>query len=306
MTRTRPDLTVPPTARTLQWVCAAVGDSAEVVAVRPLTGSTTAALHAVRLRTGSGPVRELVLRRYVWAEYLASEGDPPGYETAALRLLAGSLAPAPELVAADAEAAHCDAPAVLMTRLPGRPVHAPGGMGLDRFLRGLAGPLPLIHAVPLAGEGGGLRPYRPYLADRPLNPPWWARRHEVWKRAIDIHLGPIPVASRPRLVHRDYHPGNVLWTRGQVRGVVDWANASAGHPHADVGHCRENLCQLGVEAPDRFLSHYREASGDRTEYLPYWDIAAAVGWAPESTAPPAAPELYEEFVARAVDRAARS
>jgi aminoglycoside phosphotransferase (APT) family kinase protein len=208
----------------LEWVCASLGDGARILSVEPLLGSTTAALHALCIRTGAGVVRELVLRRYVWADYLVSEGDPPSYETTALRLLGASTVPAPRLLAADVQAEHCDAPAVLMTRIPGQPRHRPDGMTTADFLRGLAEPLPLIHAVPV--PDGMLRPYRPYLYDRPMNPPRWARRPEVWEQAIEIHLGPIPADGPPRLIHRDYHPGNVLWADSVVQGVVDWANTT--------------------------------------------------------------------------------
>ena len=61
--------------------------------------------------------------------------------------------------------------------------------------------------------------------------------------------------SEERLfVHRDYHPGNVLWEAGRVSGIVDWVNASVGSPWADVGHCRVNIAsELGQQAADRFL-----------------------------------------------------
>jgi aminoglycoside phosphotransferase (APT) family kinase protein len=36
------------------------------------------------------------------------------------------------------------------------------------------------------------------------------------------------------LLHLDYHPLNVLVDRGGVSGVIDWANAAAGDPRADL------------------------------------------------------------------------
>lgn len=292
----KPAFTDAPPTVALDWVRKAVGRGSDVVDVRPLAGSQTSAVHALTAHTASGAVIRLVLRRYVWQEYLESEGDPPGYETNALRLLDGGAVPAPRLVAADLTGDECDVPAVLMTLVPGKP-RKPPVVGPADYLRGLAEPLPHIHATPVNNM---VRPYRPYFTDVPLRPPFWAKDPAMWERAITIHIGPVPDGNS--FIHRDYHPGNVLWLGDTVAGVVDWANTSAGHPHADVGHCRENLCTLGPEVADRFLDAYRAVSGDHSEYDPYWDIAAAVGWAPVSDVAPSRPDLYEAFVARAVAR----
>src|SRR5262249_57263606 len=37
-----------------------------------------------------------------------------------------------------------------------------------------------------------------------------------------------------RLLHLDYHPLNVMVDGGRVTGVLDWANALAGDPRADL------------------------------------------------------------------------
>ena len=97
-------------------------------------------------------------------------------------------------------------------------------------------------------------------------------------------------------LHRDYHPGNVLWRDGLVAGVVDWVNASRGPVDADLGHCRVNLAMAyDLAAADRFLSAHRALTG-AADYDPYWDVVAAVGMLPEH--PDAAAD--DDFVARAV------
>lgn len=92
------------------------------------------------------------------------------------------------------------------------------------------------------------------------------------------HRAPISAPEETCFIHRDYHPGNVLWLGPRVCGIVDWVNASLGSPEADVGHCRANLVgHLGpgdiTDTADRFLQLYMAAS-DRDHYHPYWDIAA--------------------------------
>ena len=36
------------------------------------------------------------------------------------------------------------------------------------------------------------------------------------------------------LVHGDYWPGNLLWQRGRLTGVVDWEEPRLGDPSRDV------------------------------------------------------------------------
>jgi Ser/Thr protein kinase RdoA (MazF antagonist) len=103
-----------------------------------------------------------------------------------------------------------------------------------------------------------------------------ARLRQLWRRTFGIFGGPAPSGERC-FIHRDYHPGNVLWRDGAITGVVDWACASLGSPLADVGYCRGNLAgELGIEAADRFLEHYLRFSR-RVDYDPYWDVVALLG-----------------------------
>ncbi len=72
-------------------------------------------------------------------------------------------------------------------------------------------------------------------------------------------------------MHRDYHPGNLLWSRARLSGVTDWVNASNGPAGMDVAHMRWNLAQLfGLEAAEAFRRAYEGATG--TQHHPYWDV----------------------------------
>src|SRR5207248_977250 len=195
-------------------------------------------------------------------------------------------------VAVDATGTACDVPAVLMTRLAGRPRRRPD-------VRRLAEVLSVIHAVRVPAHVR-VRPYSPYYLDRDLRPPPWTRLPAAWARAIDVHHGR-PPDDPPVFIHRDYHPGNVLWSGGLVTGVVDWVNAGIGGAGADVGHCRVNLCAFGQDVAERFLDLWLRAAGVDS-YHPYWDIVAAVGLLPEHSAPPVDPRRLDGFVARAVAR----
>ena len=80
----------------------------------------------------------------------------------------------------------------------------------------------------------------------------------------------------PVLLHRDYHPVNLLWGQARVSGVVDWINACMGPPGVDVAHCRLNLALMyGMAAADAYLAAYQHhAPGYRHDF--YWDVDDAL------------------------------
>lgn len=261
-----------PPAAALSWAARAVDPSAEVVAVRALEGGTSAAVHALDVRDRVGQTHALVLRRFVRLEWRAEDPEAPAREAAALEVARRCPVPTPLLVALDAGGGSAGVPALLMTRLSGHVEWAPPD--LDLFLRALAAALHDIHAtpVPRAGAIPAYAPYEPHLRQ----PPSWAARPELWRRAIALFEGPAPCGATVFL-HRDFHPGNVLWEDRVLHGVVDWVNASVGPPGADLGHCRLNLAsRFGQAAADRLLDLYRALSGCG-EYEPYWDVAATLG-----------------------------
>jgi len=101
-------------------------------------------------------------------------------------------------------------------------------------------------------------------------------------------------------LHLDYHPMNTLTDGESITGVVDWANAAAGDPRADLGRTLV-LLQLilrifGPRLPPAergarrlfrvaALRGYREAGGPTSEMAPF----LAFGWL--ATARDLAPNL---------------
>ncbi|ADB48758.1 phosphotransferase family protein [Conexibacter woesei] len=264
----------PPPSAALRWVAAAVGDGAEIVQVVALEGGTSSAVHALDVRERDGRTRRLVLRRFVREDWLEEEPDAPLREAAALRALNACALATPELVALDADGDSAGDPAVLMTRLDGATIWQPRPDELDDFLRKLVVTLMRIHATPLE-PGASVPPYEDWGLDLQRPPRASALAAGVWERAFAaFDRTPSPGTV---LLHRDYHPGNVLWLGGEVSGVVDWASTSVGMPDADVGYCRENLVRsLGIAAADRFLELHRELTG-AGGFDPYWDIQALLG-----------------------------
>lgn len=263
-----------------------------------MPGASSSAVHDLAVETRDGRVHRVVLRRFTADEWLAREPDLAAREAEALTLLEATPIVTPRLIAVDRNGTRCDVRAVLMSRLPGRPLAAPDD--LDGFVVRLAEPLPIVHETPLPASAA-IPDYRPYDLEAArrgeLHPPRRSRTPMVWERAIEVHAAPPPPGERAVFLHRDYHPGNVLWRRGRVTGVVDWVNASRGPVDADLGHCRYNLAlDYGLHVADVFLAAHRALTGAR-DYHPYWDIVAAVGMLPEFEE---REEAADGFVARAV------
>jgi Ser/Thr protein kinase RdoA (MazF antagonist) len=229
----------------------------------------------------------------VFPAVLASEPDAVEREAAVLEWLTSRSKPAPRLVAADPSATSCDVPALLMTRLPGRPRTRPRDLG--SFVDALAAPLHTIHTIPLPPPGA-VPDYRPYSASLLQGPPSWSRHPRAWERAIERRAAG-PPAFEPVFIHRDYHALNVLWSAGRVSGIVDWAWACRGPAAVDFAHCRCNLVLgLGPDAAEAFL----RAATDCTAYDPAWDLLDAVDFLPDLHDSRAALRRLDEFVARAV------
>jgi aminoglycoside phosphotransferase (APT) family kinase protein len=257
-----------PPRSTLDWVAASIGPDARVVGVRRLHNAWAAAMHAVDV-DDNGSRRELVVRRWARADIPPDPGVVEN-EAAALSLLT-SLPEVctPALIALDPAGDVADVPALVMTRLRGHDVLSPSD--IDAFLDGLVEALRAIHAAPLP-EATGLGPYVPWGLDDLVGAPSWSRRPDVWRRAIEIAHGPVP-AYTPVLCHRDFHPGNVLWHRGRVSGVVDWTHTCLGPAAADIAHCRENLALLfGLDVADEFARRYGPVDD-----LAWFDLVDVVG-----------------------------
>jgi aminoglycoside phosphotransferase (APT) family kinase protein len=250
--------TVPESVRA--WVSSVTG--ARVERVRRLTGASSSALHGLWLDDGN----RVVLRRYSWPGFLEDEPVAPRREVDSLGFAAANGLAVPEVIGADVDgsAVGDGVPVVLMSFLPGRPLREPN---LDRLAEVAAG----IHAIDGGPEGHDwFRWYDPPS----MRPPPAATRPELWEAAIERWTGEPPTFRRS-LLHRDFHPGNVLWARGRATGVVDWANGCGGPAGCDVAHCRWNLIELsGFEAADEFLAAYERVTG--TTFDPFWELGSVL------------------------------
>lgn len=172
-----------------------------------------------------------------------------------------------------------------MTHLAGRMVL--DDEGVETRIPLLARQLVAIHA---------LRP-----AERPQEYEAWTTADTVviptgadaaaWAAAIDMIRKPAP-PYEGRFLHRDFHPGNVLFdvpparpADARITGVVDWAQPSWGPSDLDVARCSTNLALLhGPAWGLRFAEAYEEAGGvlaaAASERL-YWRVRDGLAFSEE-------------------------
>lgn len=262
-----------PPESVLGWIRDVCG--AGIVSIRSM-GPAATAMHVIGVRDSTGSIRNLVLRRYDDIERLRT--DPwysPSNEAAVLDLLDGTDVLAPRLLAADVFGRLSDVPALLMTRLPGRPVERPWDM--RAFLTGLAEALASIHEVEIP-YGKALPPYSTYFdPDRGdvRRPPAWSRQPAMWERVFEVIEDEQPLEAAGGFIHRDFHLGQTLWRDGRLTGVCDWTTGCWGPFGIDLAHVRLNLAMdFGTGASEPFADAYRAVSGADPRH-PYWDLLDA-------------------------------
>ncbi|MFP8886059.1 phosphotransferase family protein [Streptomyces mangrovi] len=275
-------------ARTRAWVEENLPPGSSITAARGLRGGWTSdmrLLHIAGAGGADGPER-LVLRSFTKPFFVRHAEGLLTREADILRLLAGTGIPAAALRAVDATAARCDHPSLLMSFLP-------GSVRLDeREADGravlLAHLLAAVHRVCVPPD---VRPrtYQAWTSPESVRLPEAPGRPEVWRRAVDV-IRREPPPYRGCFLHRDFHPGNVLFTGHgdglEVSGVVDWVETSWGPADLDVAHCSTALALLhGAGAGMRFTDAYLAAggtlTGDPAAHL-YWRVLDALAFAPDA------------------------
>ena len=259
----------------IAWVERSIGPEARVQAATRAKGATSSSVYLLTA-TAAGRRLKCVLRLFTNEAWLQEEPDLAEHEAAVLIRAQQAGLPAPELIAYAPDAAACGAPAVLMRFIEGKVELRPDNV--ERWLVRQAEALAEIHQVP----ADGLRwTYFSWTEKKALRPPPWSKHPALWERAIEIGLGR-PPAYEPVFIHRDYHPVNLLWAGGELRGIVDWVNGCRGPAGVDLAHCRGNLVSMyGPHMAEKFLAAYRQVVGPGFVQQPYWDLDSILGGLPE-------------------------
>ncbi len=273
--------------RPLRWAGDRLGSP--VVEARPLSGGITATMLALTTASGDRAVLRLMTNE-PWRTHGAALVTRE-HETQLM--LAGTEVPAPRSIALDADGSHTGEAAHLMTLLPGRVDEERAD---DAYLLALA---TTLGGDPRLRPARQPRMYQSWAVPAKRVVPDWATDPAAWRQAFAI-VEQDPPAYEGCFLHRDFQARNVLWTGGDLTGVVDWVETSRGPAWLDVSHCRTHLAFThGTAVADRFADAYSGLTG--REPAPYWDVLDLVGWLPSPNrvpivSEPAQQARFEEYL----------
>jgi aminoglycoside phosphotransferase (APT) family kinase protein len=234
-----------------------------------MPGGSTAAMHRVTLIDRAGHERRVVLRRYVRSEILTESPDAASVESRALQLAERVPMPTPALLAVDATGDRADAPALAMTMLEGKPVWETR-WGSKWVSQAVDAMIALHDVDAFQAELPSLTTY----AQRRYDPPRWSTDPALWERAVELFHRPGPT-SDVGFVHRDFNPGNVLWVRDRLTGLVDWQWSCVGPRSIDPAHCRLNLFHYNRKMAEEVRTVWEQRSG--LTFDPWADLVSIIG-----------------------------
>jgi aminoglycoside phosphotransferase (APT) family kinase protein len=218
---------------------------------------------------------KISLRRFVRGNR-ASQPERVAHEYRVLQFLETTDIPAPRPLLLDADGALFGVPAIALTYLPGRPLYRP--RDADSWTRQLAEALLRVHAVTprthdLSWLHVHLRDGIHETLDRDRT-----RAHDHSALAQEAHTRLVSAFGDidwldGTFVHDDYWPGNTIWYRGRLTGVIDWTFAEVGDPRSDVAQCRLDLALInGVDVSDAFLEAYRSLAPQPLPQVWFFDL----------------------------------
>jgi aminoglycoside phosphotransferase (APT) family kinase protein len=197
-----------------------------------------------------------------------------GREVTVMAAAAARGLPAPAVFA---QGTWQERPALLLSWMPGRPLaHELSRRPWQAWTLGTAfGRMQAaIHATPAPAA----------LID---SAPWfhWGNPDEALRTCLLAHAHPCAA-----LLHFDYHPLNILVADGRVTAVLDWTNARAGDPRADLARTAAILhfapLNPALPAPLAWMVRrafiagwrrgYRTAAGSLTGMAPFYAWAGSV------------------------------
>ena len=206
-------------------------------------------------------------RRVVAKLYRDDDGTAPS-EWSRLEFAQRVAAPVPKPIAADLESVWFGRPAVVMSRLPGRPDVNP--RDIDSWVVALAQTLTQVHETACDGAEDAL--------PRPPETESWqppeGEHDPLTAAAVSAVTARLPSLSPERVfTHGDFHPGNVLWSRGRITGLVDWSAARLDARWSELAYCRADVCLLlGPDVADRLADVYSDIVGDTSDELGVYDV----------------------------------
>ncbi len=247
-----------PDADLRNWVSSQLGSTGAWTSIE---GATTA-----RLWKLEGADQTFVLKAFINSSFVAEYPDCVAHAFRAMdHVDAHSDLTIPAVVAADPTGSIAGCPVLLMTMTEGEPMVVPTRRSFDRIIDIAE----QIHAIPT--DGFGWTHHRYNEPNEVFAPSWFADPglfDELAARSASAENDEV-------FIHRDFHPGNLLFSGDQVTGVVDWDYACVGPSGEDYGRTWLNLANDYGEQISRVF-----ASRAARRLDPQWAAASWLDWLP--------------------------
>lgn len=250
--------------------------------LRRMKGGLGCGMHELTVLTTDGKRDKFVIRRYS-DQILSEYPDVVERELTFLRLLESTPVNAPRVIYSDSTGSLLGVPGMIQSRVRGRSILSPTNLNnwLDELARGLA----TLHEIDISNinlEFPGDHDQSARDHHNSAGQIKRTREHAFGKEAWDLCEQHWPTSSEKVLCHTDYWPGNTLWWRGKLSGIVDWEHPGVGDPTTDVSYCRQDLAILfGMDAADRFLDTYESIRGIRLATVPFWNLISGLRAMPD-------------------------
>jgi aminoglycoside phosphotransferase (APT) family kinase protein len=248
--------------------------------MRRLRGGLGAQMHVLDVETADGRRQKMVLRRFFPDRDRATpENVAREYEV--LRLLELAGVDAPRGLFLDASGESFGVPAMVLMYLPGASVYAPRDQ--QRWAERLARGLLEVHAI--TPDHFDLSGLHVQLID--------GIREQIERRALpadvrgalarEVHALLMRDLERitwpePGLVHDDFWPGNVVWYRERLAGIIDWTFAEVGDPRTDVAQCRVDIAMIhSAGLANAFRDAYQALAPQPLPDMWFFDLHRGLG-----------------------------
>jgi aminoglycoside phosphotransferase (APT) family kinase protein len=249
-----------------------------LVRMQRLRGGLGARMHVLDIARGDGGREKVVLRRF-GRDRTTSESVAHEFRILEFLHSVGIAAPRPLLL--DIKGDLFGVPAMVLSYIPGHPVYEPRDPAA--WAEHLAAGLLTVHAVtPDQFDLSWLHVQlsdgiREHIAQRKeparAHGPLAGEVHDVLTRELDR------IAWRePCLVHDDLWPGNVVWYRGRLAGIIDWQHGELGDPRSDVAQCRADITMIhSAGLADDFREAYQRLAPNPLPDMWFFDLHRGLG-----------------------------
>ena len=257
----------------LQRIVRIIFPDSQLIKSWPLKGGLSAQATVLEVNTRDGLSKKIIMRQppdFI----LRSNPFHADYEFNLLHLLRAKGIPAQTPLYVDQSCEIWPSPFLIVDYIEGNPDFSP--FSLLYTAKKMAETLANIHSTVLSSdEQKFLRSKAQILPKRRENLDTALREEDI--RNILEPIWPLSSRNTSVLVHADFWPGNIIWDKNELVATIDWENSGICDPLFDLAIARLDILWLfGRESMEHFTSHYVRLRPIDIEYLPYWDIFAAL------------------------------